>query len=136
MARSDAIGELEGEVILMRHRSIVSLVTLLVVVGLVLAPAAAGVLAQADHSDALDAPHATGVSETAFGAAATTCEVPAASPRLAGGDVSAAPAVQGGATGAYVPDAAHSDLVDAPHAIGTTETPFGAEATECAGPFE
>lgn len=116
----------------MRLRSIARLLALLVVVTLVLAPAAASAFAQTDHPAAFDTPQSASVSEAPAGVTVAPCVNPWEITTDRGG----APSVSGGATGAYVPDAAHSQVVDAPHAVGATETPSGAEATECAGPFE
>jgi hypothetical protein len=112
-------------------------VGLVVAVSMFLAPAAGGVLAQ-EHPDALDAPHPAGVTETPFGAAATACELPTGSPRLAEGDLSAPPSIgpTGGAPVATGAPAPGHEALDAPHPPGMTETPYGALATECGQPTE
>ena len=103
-------------------------------------PVVASVQAQ-DHPDTLDAPHPTGVTETESGAAAAACEIPTGSPRIAEGDFSSSPAASGPGTAVVAAGGAlvtvdtsptgHSEVLDAPHPTGVTETDYGAAATAC-----
>jgi hypothetical protein len=120
----------------MRLHTAFVVVALVAVAVLLAAPAAAGVFAQ-DHPDALDPPHAEGITETPYGTAATAAELPTGSPGLVEGEFSALPGeVTGGVPLAPGAPADHPEELDAPHPVGVTETPFGAAATACGQPTE
>jgi hypothetical protein len=103
-------------------------------------PVVASVQAQ-DHPDTLDAPHPVGVTETESGAAAAACDIPTGSPRIAQGDFSGGAPAPGPGTAVVAAGGApvtvgtsptgHSEVLDAPHPTGVTETDFGAAATAC-----
>jgi hypothetical protein len=103
-------------------------------------PVVASVQAQ-DHPGTLDAPHPVGVTETESGAAAAACEIPTGSPRIAEGDFGGGPLAATAGTAVVAAGEApvtvgtspadHTEVLDAPHPTGATETLYGAAATEC-----